>query len=121
MSKNNKEVFRYEYSRPSSDWVDYESVEIKPDDYYYFKLERRFGPSWWLIGINPVEKPNYHWEEKQIGEIYGHDLFRFIQWAKSDRGSRIIEIKAISGEFNILDELSELLQKVRQFEKENNS
>jgi hypothetical protein len=59
--------------------------------------------------MNPVEEPNYHWEEKQIGEIGLTDLSRFIEWAKSDYGNNIIEIKAISGAFDIFKEVARLI------------
>ena len=42
-----KEPFKFEYMMPSLDWFDIIKVEIKPDDYCYFKLERRYGPTWW--------------------------------------------------------------------------
>jgi len=116
MKNKNKEPFVYQYTRPSLDWFEYVPVEIKHDDYYYFRLERRYGPTWWIIGMNPVDEPNYHWEEKQIGEIRGHDLLRFIQWAKSDTGSSIIEIKAISGSFDILNEIGKLLEDIKRHE-----
>lgn len=109
-NKNIKEPFEYEYNRPSSDWFEAVPVKIKPEDYCYFKLERRFGPSWWLIGMNPVEKPKYHWEDKEIGEISPHDLLRFIKWAEDNRGSCIVETKAISGDFNILEEIKNLMK-----------
>lgn len=105
-----KEPFVYQYTRPSLDWFEYVNVEIKPDDYYYFRLERRFGPSWWLIGMNPKEEPRYHWEDTQIGEISHYDLKRFMKWAKTDKGSKLIAIKTICGSFDIFEEIAELLK-----------
>lgn len=103
-----KEPFSYKYTRPCLDWFDWVSVEIKHDDYCYFRIERRFGPSWWLIGMNPKDEPKYHWEDTEIGKIGDLDLRRFIEWAKSKNGSKIIEVKAISGSFNIIEEVLKL-------------
>ncbi|HEX3018523.1 MAG TPA: hypothetical protein VHP31_11825 [Caproicibacter sp.] len=111
MKKKAKEPFEYEYTQPSLDWYETVQVKIKPDDYYYFRLERRFGPSWWLIGEKPKNEPDYHWEEKEIGEIGERDLLRFIEWAKDEWGSKIIEVHAISGSFDILEEIKELVSK----------
>lgn len=111
---NNKEPFSFQYTVPSLDWFETISVTIKPDDYYYFSIERRFGPSWWIIGSNPINEPTYHWEEKEIGRIDDRDLLRFIAWAKNDSGSKITEVKAICGSFNILEEISELLKKMSE-------
>ena len=108
-----KGVFKFEYTKPALDWFDIIEVEIKPDEYCYYRIERRFGPSWWLIGMNPVNEPEYHWKEKQIGSISEKDLARFIKWAETDIGSNIIEIKAISGSFNILKEIEKLLAEMK--------
>lgn len=111
-----KAAFRFEYTRPTYDWYETVKVEIKPSDYHYFRIERRYGPSWWLIGMNPPAKDtnDYRWKETQIGEIRKNDLIRFIEWAKTDNciknGSRIAEVKAISCEFDILSDIAELLR-----------
>jgi hypothetical protein len=105
-----KESFKYQYTRPCLDWFEYVPIEIKPDDYYYFKLERRFGPSWWIIGTNPVDEPKRHWEEKVIGEIDKRTLLNFIKWCETEYGSKITEIHAISGSFNIIKEIESLLK-----------
>jgi hypothetical protein len=108
--RKTKEPFQYQYTRPCLDWFEYVDVKIRPKDYYYFKLERRFGPSWWIIGMNTVEEPNYHWEEKQIGEIDERDLQRFIEWAKDDVGSKIIEIHMICSSFDIFEEVGKIIK-----------
>ena len=107
-----KEPFRFEYTVPTYDWYDTVKVEIKPEDYYYFRIERRFGPSWWLVGKNPPDRgaEDYRWTEKTIGELSEHNLARFVEWAKDGcRGSRIIAVSAISGSFDILREIEKLL------------
>lgn len=103
-----KPPFLFEYTRPCLDWYEIEKVELKWDDYCYLRLERRFGPSWWLVGKNPVEKPNYHWENKDIGEIYELDIKRLIEWAKNDGGSKITEVSAICGDFDIVSLIKSL-------------
>lgn len=109
-----KEPFKYQCTRPCLDWFEFVTVEIKSDDYYYFKLERRHGPSWWIIGMKTVEEPNHHWEETQIGEIDESSLLSFIKWAEDERGSKIIEIHAISGSFNIFKDVEKLLKDGRE-------
>lgn len=107
-----KEPFVFTYTKPLLDWYETIKVEIKPEDYYYFHLERRFGPTWWLVGCNPVDKPNYHWEYKDLGEIgseiSNYDVKRFIEWAKCDNGSRITRINVISGSFDIFKEIEKI-------------
>ena len=115
-----KEPFKFEYTVPSLDWFDIVKVELQPDDYYYFKLERRYGPSWWLIGKNPpaAGATDYRWTEKSLGQISDGDLVRFVEWAKCDfGGSRIIEIAAISGSFDILRETERLLGVVNKVQQ----
>lgn len=117
MEKAKKEPFKFEYTMPSLDWYEIIKVEIKPDDYCYFKLERRYGPTWWLIGKNPPPETSndYRWTEKEIGKISDCDIARFIEWAKCDYGgSRLVEIHAISGSFDILRETEKLLSVVNK-------
>ncbi len=112
MSQSVKAPFKFSYTQPSLDWFKTINVEIKPDDYYYFKLQRRYGPDWWLIGQNPPPKnsTNYEWSEKDIGRISHRDIARFIDWAKfDDGGSKLVEISAISGSFDLLREIKVLL------------
>lgn len=107
-----KEPFVFTYTKPLLDWYETIKVEIKPEDYYYFHLERRFGRTWWLVGCNPVDKPNYHWENTVLGEIgteiSNYDVKRFIEWAKTDGGSRITQINVISGSFDIFKEIENI-------------
>lgn len=105
-----KKPFNFSYTKPCLDWFDTVNVTLNYDDYYYYKLERRFGPSWWIIGCNTIEKPNYHWEEKEIGRINDYDLLRFIEWNKTKFGNKIVEIKVINGGFNIFDEVKKLIK-----------
>ena len=110
MNKIQKESFKYSYTRPCLDWFDWVHVEIKPEDYLYFKNQRRFGPSWYLFGSNPKDEPKYHWETKEIGRVDDGDLIRFIEWAKNDQGSSITEITSIAGSFDIINEITNLLR-----------
>lgn len=105
-----KEPFKFTYTYPSLDWYGCKDIVINDEDYYYFKIERRFGSSWWLIGSNPPKDKNkFEWTETQLGEIETYDLKRFIKWAKNEDGSsRITEVNAISGSFNIIDEILKL-------------
>jgi len=106
----NKEPFSFSYTKPFSDWFKTVDVVINHDDYYYFKIERRLERSWWLVGSNPKDKPKYHWKDTEIGEMNEKVLKRFIEWAKDEKGSRIIQIKSISGEFDIIEEIISILK-----------
>jgi hypothetical protein len=108
--KKQKEPFKFSYNRPSLDWFETINVTIEENDYYYYRLERRYGPTWWLIGMYPPKDNSYEWVNAQLGEIRKSDLLRFIEWAKKDDGSRVIEIKVISGDFDIFEELKELIK-----------
>lgn len=111
----NKEPFIFTYTVPSLDWYDIIKVEIGPDDYTYFRLERRFGPSWWLIGMVYEDDPENGpcWIEKELGQLVGLHLYAFIEWAKSPWGSKIIEVKALSGEFNIIDDIADIARRMQ--------
>ena len=115
MNELKKEPFRFEFSMPSLDWYEMVSVEIDPNEYQLFKLERRYGEMWWLIGLRKPEKVAkghewYKWEEKTLGRITNHDIVRFIEWAKLDhRGSRLISIQSISDSMDVLSEIKQLL------------
>jgi len=110
--REKKEPFKFKYTYPSLDWYDVKEVVINYDDYYYFKIQRRYGPSWWLIGTNPPKDKNkFEWTETQLGEIEKPDLIRFIKWAKDkDGGSRITEINSLSGDFDIIKDVLDLLK-----------
>lgn len=103
-----KESFKYSYNKTVSDWYEEIHVEIKPDDYLYFRIELRYGPSWWLYGMKVEEKPKYRWVHTEIGSIFEWDLKRFMEWATDGKGSRIIEIKTMGSDFDIIREISKL-------------
>lgn len=112
MSQSVKAPFKFSYTQPSLDWFETINVEIKPDDYCYFKLQRRYGPDWWLIGQNPPPKnsTNYEWSETDIGRISPRDIARFIEWARIDSGgNKIVEISVISGTFDIFSEIEDIV------------
>ena len=104
-----KKAFEFDEWKPCLDWYTVEHHIIHDEDFIYFKLDRRYGPSWWLIGMKTVDEPTYHWEETTIGEINDGDLARFIEWATTSNGSRIVNINMLSGSFNIFAEVGELL------------
>ncbi len=114
--KIQREPFRFEYTKPSLDWYEIVKVEIQPGDYALFKLELRFGNSWWLVGMNPPKsdyKPSYLWDETDIGEVGTRDIIRFIKWAEcgfQGRGSKLCEIRAISSSLNIVNNVAELVR-----------
>ena len=113
-----KEPFRFEYTNPSLDWYDIVKVVIQPGDYAWFKLELRFGNSWWLVGMNPPKsdyKPSYLWDETDLGRVSNHDIIRFIKWAEcSFHGNRLVEIKAISNSLNIVNEVAKLVKEMEK-------
>ena len=106
--KTPKEPFVFSSIVPCLDWYEEKKHTVNDGDFIYFKLDRRFGPSWWLYGMKTVEEPNYHWEETEIGEISSGDLIKFIEWSKSEYGNRIINIHMICGDFDIFKEVAKL-------------
>ena len=110
-SEQQKAVFCFECTKPCLDWYDIVNVEIKRDDYCYFRIERRYDNTWLLVGMNPpAKRGDYNWLTKTLGRISNRDLVRFIEWAKEGRGSKIIEVSSISGSFDILHDIAELLR-----------
>lgn len=112
MPQSGKAPFKFSYTKPSLDWFETINVEINPDDYYYFELQRRYGPDWWLIGKNPpIENSTRHeWSETALGRISCRDIAKFVEWARSDGGgSKIVGISAISGSLDLLHEIKALL------------
>lgn len=112
-----KEPFEYDENVPCLDWYTTKHHIINDKDFTYFKLDRRFGPSWWLYGMK-FDENNCRWEEKEIGEIYDGDLRRFIEWAKTDHGSRIISVHMICGSFDLFAEVGKLVENPLQKEIE---
>ena len=119
MSK--KSDFYFEYTVPSLDWYETERVTIKPKEYSYFAIQRRYGGTWWLKGIKFENNP-YRKEEKELGQLTPYYLVRFIKWCENDdyikgrTGSDLIGINMLCGEFNIIDEIKELLKLLKQYE-----
>lgn len=112
MSQSGKAPFKFSYTQPSLDWFETINVEINPDDYYYFELQRRYGPNWWLIGKNPPieNSTRREWSETALGRISCRDIAKFVEWARIDGGgSRIVGISAISGSVDLLHEIKALL------------
>lgn len=116
--KVQQEPFCFEYTKPCLDWYDIVKVKINHGDYTWFKLELRYGNSWWLVGMNPPKsdyKPSYIWDETDIGEIGRSDIIRFIKWAECCfHGNRIVEIKAISNSLNIVNEFAKLVNEMEK-------
>ena len=114
--KIQNEPFRFEYTKPSLDWYEIVKVEIQPKEYAWFKLELRFGNTWWLVGMNSPKsdyEPSYLWDETDLGRIGSHDIIRFIKWAEcSFHGNRLVEIKAISNSLNVVNEIAKLAKEM---------
>ena len=109
-----KVPFVFEYTMPSLDWYEIIKVEIKPEDFYYFCLELRYGGDWWLIGMNPPD-PNlatYKWDEKCLGRLTRRDAARFAVWA----GRKLTCIKAISGSLDLVNETEKLIVAAKEVE-----
>lgn len=115
--KEDTEPFEFEYTIPTYDWYDIKKVKIAIKDYTYFRLERRFGKTWWLVGKNYNDN-NFEWTEKTIGELQRiKDVIRFIKWAKRGRNNKLIEIKAISGSLDIIEAIEELIDQLKKEER----
>ena len=104
-----KEPFNFEYTMPSLDWYEIVKRTVSKDEYDWFELQLRYGPAWWLIGHKVDSEWNDH--KKEIGPLSKRDAVRFIEWAKREaRGSNLCEISAISSSLDLLEEISKLLQ-----------
>lgn len=108
----NKESFKFSYNIPSLDWYTTKNVEIEWDDYAYFKLEYRYGDTYWLIGYT---KPGQSYA-KELGEISKNDLDRFIKWCEFDypdnyhKGNKLVDISVISTGMNIISVIQDIIK-----------
>lgn len=75
--------FKYEVNKPCLDYYCIETVEIKPNQFDILIIERRYGPSWWLMGYK-YDWEKEKWNETQIEEIYNKDIARLIGWCKNN-------------------------------------
>ena len=110
-----KEPFEFSYTKPCLDWYITENVSIAYNQYNSLTLERRYGPSWWLVG-HKFNKHLDRWERIDIGEISSYDIRRLVEWAKfTTKNGRTIniltEVRAIDGVLNLIDEFLEIMQK----------
>lgn len=120
--------FEFEYTVPTYDWYDVKKVSLGWEDYNFYRLERRFGCSlgeFWLIGVNVQSNDRYYLDETDLGRLHPVDVARFIKWCefehpscfegqKGSIGSKILTLKVISTEYNIMEEMKFL---VEQWEK----
>lgn len=109
-----KKPFVFFYTEPSLDWYRDVRVEIKWEDYLYFKVERRFGPSWWLVGYQKVDGRFEH-RAVTLGRMSGGYLRKFIEWCEflgptNRTNSKLIGISAISTGFNLVHEIERLIE-----------
>lgn len=107
-----KDPFRFSYNTPSLDWYITINVEVKWEDYLYFKIQRRFGPSYWLIGYKNEDGRIKH-REVEIGELSKRDISRFVKWSEyttpfNQTGSKLIGVSVITTGMNIADAIKEI-------------
>ena len=111
MSQSGKAPFKFSYTQPSLDWFETINVEINPDDYYYFELQRRYGPNWWLIGKNPPieNSTRREWSETALGRISCRDIASLL----SGQELTVVEAKLL--ESRQLAALSTFFTKLKRF------
>lgn len=111
-----KESFVFEYMMPSLDWYEIIKVEINPEKFYYFGLELRFGNDWWLIGMNPPDSNSSFDKLSEIclGRLPRRDAARFAIWA----GRKLIKIRAISEELDLVKEIEMLIAAIKEVEND---
>ena len=110
-----KEPFEFSYTIPCLDWYETINVSILYNQYNYLTLERRYGPSWWLLG-DRFNKQLDQWERIDIGEISSYDIRRLVEWARftTRNGSTIsilAGVRAIDGVLNPIDAFLEIMLK----------
>ena len=113
----NKAPFCFSYTSPSLDWYIVKDVEIEWNDYLYFKIQYRFGKSYWLMGYKEKDG-RIEREEVEIGELTRGFLGKFVKWCEYDDGyrtcSKLIGISVISTGMNILGVVSEIQKAAEQ-------
>ena len=110
-----KGPFEFAYYRPSYDWFEEIKASFTYSQYNSLRLELRYGPSWWLIGIKYNEDKDA-WEDVQLGEIRERDIPRLVEWAEYEnefkhKVSILTQIRCIDGELNVLGKLMNILRK----------
>ena len=122
---NQIEPFKFTYTSPCLDWFEYVNVEINWNDFDSFQIERRYGPRWWLIGTILYDKETVpyseRWHNISIGEIYDLDLAKFIIWCEKlhkHKGLPITKISALSNDFNLMNDIKEIINLVDERKKE---
>lgn len=106
-----KEHFCFSYNTPTLDWYTTIKVSINWDDYSYFKIERRYGPSYWVLGFKKSE--NTKPIQIDLGEISKYDLVKFIKWCEYSPfdtyiSSKLIGFSVISTSMNITDMINDI-------------
>lgn len=108
-----KEPFVFEYTTPSLDWYTTIHKEIKWEDYLYFKIQYRFGPSCWLMGYKEKDG-RIEREEVEIGRLSKGVLKKFIEWCRYNNsghtGSKLIGVSVISTGMNLQDFVLEIFK-----------
>ena len=104
-----KEPFVFEYTEPSLDWYTTVHVEIKWDEYLYFKIQYRFGGTYWLMGYKE-KNGRFEREEVTIGQLRRYDLGKFVECCEFDNGksSKLIGVSVISTGMNIRKIMGEI-------------
>lgn len=103
-----KETFTLVCNDWCIDWPTTKDVEINDNEYIGYVIERRFGPSWWISGVNPIEEQKRKGRLTEFGEVNERNLIQFIKWAED----RIIEFHCITIKMNFLDDLQKILKQV---------
>ena len=98
-----KDPFVFEYTMPSLDWYTTIHKEIEWEDYLYFKIQYRFGPSIWLLGYK-AKNGRFEHEEVELGRLSKSDLKKFVEWCGYESfgsaGSKLIGASVISTGMN---------------------
>lgn len=87
--------------------------EIEWEDYLYFKIQYRFGPSIWLLGYKEKDGRFEH-EEVELGRLSKSDLKKFIEWCGYESfgsaSSKLIGASVISTGMNFPKVVSEMFK-----------
>lgn len=90
------------------DWPVNKYVEINDDNFIGYEIQYRFGPSWWISGINPIEQQKSKGRLTEFGQVNVQELLKFIFWAKN----KIVSFDCITSKMNFVDVLKEILNSV---------
>ena len=86
---------------------------IKDYKYNCFDLELHENGDWEIIGLFLDEK-SLNWDCERLGILTDNSIKNFIEWAKTENGSKIVEFSAVSKNINLFEGIKKLFTTTKQ-------